>query len=95
MLFLCTAYKPRQEWVGYLVRKDVGVMFGKTETITMKLDGVHNAATRRTAVQTLRGLDGVHTAAIKGDTAQVAFYPEHTTVSALTSALAQAGFAVI
>lgn len=70
-------------------------MFSKAESITMKLDGITNATSRRTAVQILRDMPGVKSASVRGDEANVLFYPDKTTVSHMTTALAQAGFTVI
>ncbi len=70
-------------------------MFSKAESITMKLDGVHDAATRKAAVQVLRDIPGVRSASVRRDAANVSFYPDKTTVSEMTTALANAGFSVI
>lgn len=70
-------------------------MFSKAESITMKLDGVHDAATRKAAALAIRGIDGVRSVTMKNDAANVSFYPSKTTVSALTNALELAGFSVI
>lgn len=70
-------------------------MFSGAETITMTLDGVHTATDRRTARQVLRAVPGVRSASIRQAEAKVSFYPSKTTVSALTTALAEAGFSVI
>lgn len=70
-------------------------MFSKAESITMKLDGVHDAATRKAAVQVLRDIPGVRSASVRRDAANVSFYPDKTTVSEMTVALANAGFSVI
>lgn len=70
-------------------------MFSKAESITMKLDGVHDAASRRAAAQVLRELPGVRTATVRRDAANVSFYPDKTTVPEMTQALAVAGFSVV
>ncbi len=70
-------------------------MFSKAESITMKLDGVHDAATRKAAAQVLRDIPGVRSASVRRDAANVSFYPDKTTVSEMTTALANAGFSVI
>ncbi len=70
-------------------------MFSKAESITMKLDGVHDAADRRAAAQVLRGMPGVRLATVRQDAANVSFYPDKTTVPEMTAALANAGFPVI
>lgn len=70
-------------------------MLSKAERITMKLDGVHDAATRREAAQVLRELPGVRSASVHKDAAQVTFFPDKTTVPQMTAALDQAGFSVI
>lgn len=70
-------------------------MLSKAECITMKLDGVHDAATRRAAAQVLRELPGVRSASVHKDAAKVTFFPDRTTVPQMTAALDQAGFSVI
>ena len=70
-------------------------MFSKAESITMKLDGITDPTSRRTAVQILRDVPGVKSASVKGNAANVSFYPDKTTVSHMTSALSKAGFTVI
>lgn len=70
-------------------------MLSKTERITMKLDGIHDAATRRQAAQVLREVPGVRSASVRRDVAQVTFSPDKTTVPQMTAALDQAGFSVI
>lgn len=70
-------------------------MFSKAESITMKLNGITDAASRRTAVQILRDVPGVKSASVRNDAANVSFYPDKTTVSEMTTALSQAGFTVI
>lgn len=70
-------------------------MLSKTECITMKLDGVHNAATRKAAAQVLRELPGVRSVSVRQDAANVTFLPDKTTVPQMTVALDQAGFSVI
>ena len=70
-------------------------MFSKAESITMKLDGVHDTVTRKAAAQVIREIDGVRSVTVKNDAANVSFYPSRTTVSELTSALESAGFSVI
>ena len=72
-------------------------MFRKAESITMQLSGVHNTATQKAAVRTLKGINGVRSVTVdrRLAVAAVTFYPEKTTVSALTKALADAGFPVV
>ncbi len=72
-------------------------MFSKAESITMQLSGVHDVATQKAAVQALKGINGVRTVSVdrRRAVADVTFFPEKTTVSALTQALADAGFSVI
>ena len=70
-------------------------MFSKAESITMKLGGVYDAATRKAAVQVLREIPGVRSASVRQDAANVSFYPDKTTVPEMTAALANAGFPVI
>ncbi len=72
-------------------------MFPKAESITMQLSGVHDAATQKAAVQTLKRIHGVRTVSVdrRRAVAQVTFVPEQTTVPVLTEALAKAGFPVI
>ncbi|MBR2406309.1 MAG: heavy-metal-associated domain-containing protein [Clostridia bacterium] len=70
-------------------------MFSKAESITMKLDGIHDAASRRAAVQVLREMPGVRSASVRQGAANVSFYPDKTTVPEMTAALADAGFSVI
>ncbi len=70
-------------------------MFAKAESITMKLDGVHDAATRRAAAQVLRRVPGVRSVSVRQDAANVLFYPDKVTVSEMTAALGIAGFSVI
>ena len=70
-------------------------MFSKAESITMKLDGVHDAATRKASAQVLRDIPSVRSASVRRDAANVSFYPDKTTVSEMTTALANAGFSVI
>lgn len=72
-------------------------MFGKAESITMQLSGVHDAATQRAAVQVLKSIHGVRSVSVdrQSAVADVTFLPEKTTVPVLTQALAEAGFSVI
>lgn len=71
-------------------------MFLKTECITMKLGGVTDTATRKNATEVLRRQRGVRTAIVDADAvALVAYRADQTTVEALTTALAQAGYSVI
>ncbi len=72
-------------------------MFSKAESITMQLSGVQDLATQRAAAQALKRVDGVRTVSVnrRNAIAAVSFYPEKTTVSAMTKALEQAGFSVI
>ncbi len=72
-------------------------MFGKAESITMQLSGVHDAATQREATQVLKSINGVRSVSVdrRSAVADVTFLPEKTTVPALTQALADAGFSVI
>ena len=71
-------------------------MFLKTECITMKLGGVTDTATRKNATEVLRRQRGVRTATVDADAvALVAYRADQTTVEALTTALAQAGYSVI
>ncbi len=70
-------------------------MLSKAESITMKLSGVHDTATRRAAGRVLREMEGVRSVSVRQDTAHVAFYPEQTTVSQLTDALTAAGFPIV
>ena len=46
-------------------------MFSKAESITMKLDGIHDAASRRAAVQVLREMPGVRSASVRQGAANV------------------------
>lgn len=63
----------------------------------MQLSGVQDLATQRAAAQALKRVDGVRTVSVnrRNAVAAVSFYPEKTTVSAMTKALEQAGFSVI
>lgn len=72
-------------------------MFGKAESITMQLSGVHDAVTQKAAEQTLKRINGVRSVSVdrRRAVADVTFVPEKTTVPALTQALAEAGFSVI
>ncbi len=70
-------------------------MLSKAESITMKLDGVHDAATRKAAAQVLRELPGVRSVSVRQDAANVTFFPNKTTVPQMTAALDRAGFSVI
>ncbi len=72
-------------------------MFSKTESITMTLSGVHDAATGHAATKALKQVDGVKSATVNHRlaVAQVSFSPKKTTVDTITQALAQAGFSVV
>ncbi|MBO5928527.1 MAG: heavy-metal-associated domain-containing protein [Clostridia bacterium] len=72
-------------------------MFSKTESITMTLSGVNDAAAQHAAVKALRQVDGVKYAAVNRrlSVAEVTFSPKKTTVDTITQALAQAGFSVL
>lgn len=72
-------------------------MFGKSESITMQLSGVHDCATQKTATQVLKSISGVRSVSVNRHSAvaAVTFFPEKTTVSTITQALAEAGFSVI
>lgn len=70
-------------------------MLSKAEHITMKLDGVYDAATRKAAAQVLRDLPGIRSVSVRNDAAQVTFFPDKTTVPQMTAALDRAGFSVI
>lgn len=72
-------------------------MFGKAESITMQLSGIHDSATQKTAAQVLKSVHGVRSVSVDRHraVADVTFLPEKTTVPALTQALAEAGFSVI
>ncbi len=69
----------------------------KAESITMQLSGVHDAATQKAAAQVLKSMHGVRSVSVdrRSAVADVTFFPEKTTVPALTKALADAGFSVI
>ncbi len=70
-------------------------MTTKSEHIQMKLSGIHTAADRRAAAAVLRGVDGVRAVSVKQDTATLSYNPDKTTVSAVTTALAQQGYHLI
>lgn len=72
-------------------------MLSRTESITMTLSGVHDAATGHAAAKALRQIDGVKSVTVNRRlaVAEVTFSPRKTTVDAMTQALAQAGFSVV
>ena len=71
-------------------------MFAGSESITMKLGGVTDAASRRAATQVLRGQRGVKFAVVDSHAvAAVTYRVGQTDVATITAALAQAGYYVI
>ena len=72
-------------------------MFVKTESITMQLSGLCDAATRKTAAQTLRRVEGVRSVSVHRRLPDVAvsFEPSKTSVNTITKALESAGFYII
>ena len=71
-------------------------MFAGSESITMQLGGVTDAASRKAAAQVLRAQRGVKFAVVDSHAvAAVTYRVGQTTVDTLTAALADAGFRVI
>ncbi len=72
-------------------------MFSKTESITMTLSGVHDAASGQEAAKVLRQVNGVKSVTVNRrlSVAEVTFSPRKTTVDTITQALARAGFSVV
>lgn len=71
-------------------------MFSKPESITMRLGGVTDAATRKEATDVLKRQKGVRSVTIdQCAVATVTYCAERTNVATLTAALAQAGYPIV
>lgn len=71
-------------------------MFEKPESITMRLSGVTDGASRKAAAQVLRSQKGVRWAMVDEQAvAAVSYRADQTTVDTLTAALSEAGYTVI
>lgn len=71
-------------------------MFQKSESITMRLGGIHSAVDRRQAESVLKQVKGVRSASVNQNAvAAVTYRADQTNVDTITSALASIGYPVI